>query len=286
MRFAINYLWAPWVVFIILFINSLVSYYWLQKPVSTNDEGLLFGAVLAILWVERYSIIKSVTNNQKGFVLYGSLIIALGLIVYIIGNLSPVIVLEVWAYFLLASGMVMAMAPKETWRSAVFISISGTVLVFMGKIGPEMLSSTLAVNIASASTNILNNFGIFIVSHGVKLYFGPYTAEVSHACSGMNSIFSLLALSLLYLREGVERKIWHILILVLLAIPIAIFTNMLRVIMLVLTTILMGNEFSQGIFHDFAGIIVFIIALLLLFSIDQLLIEINRAFLRGDNDKI
>lgn len=285
MKLRINYLWLPWGIYFILLINSVVGYYLSHASNSNNDDPLLFGTVAAVLWVERSSLIASVNNDKKSFVIYGSFLIILGLFIYVIGSLSPVIALEVWAYFILASGMVLAMNAKEKWRSAAFIGISGTVLVFMGRIAPEMLSSTLAVNIASASATILNYVGFYVVANGVKLYFGPYTAEVTHACSGMNSIFSLLALCLLYLREGVERKIWHILILLLLAIPIAIFTNMLRVIMLVLTTSFLGNSFSQGLFHDFAGIIVFIIALTLMFLIDQMLININNSSVKIKNGK-
>jgi exosortase/archaeosortase family protein len=51
-------------------------------------------------------------------------------------------------------------------------------------------------------------------------------------------------------------------------IPIAIGANILRVIFLVLVTYHLGDEAGQGFLHGFAGMVLFIVALLLLFTLD------------------
>ena len=108
-----------------------------------------------------------------------------------------------------------------------------------------------------------------VVANGVTLYFGQYSATVTKDCSGMNSIFSLTALSILYLREGVNRKPWHIAVMVVSIIPVAVLTNFMRVMLVVLATWYVGDWFAQSIFHETIGVVAFILALLLLTLIDR-----------------
>jgi exosortase/archaeosortase family protein len=56
-----------------------------------------------------------------------------------------------------------------------------------------------------------------------------------------------------------------------LIIPISFIANMLRVMFLALLTYHFGDEVGQGYLHGFAGIVLFIIALVLTISIDGFL---------------
>jgi len=53
--------------------------------------------------------------------------------------------------------------------------------------------------------------------------------------------------------------------------PIAFGANVLRVIFLVLVTYYLGDEAGQGFLHGFAGMVLFVAALGLLFVLDSLL---------------
>ena len=54
------------------------------------------------------------------------------------------------------------------------------------------------------------------------------------------------------------------------AIPVAMFSNFVRVLVLVLVTYYFGEAAAQGFVHDFAGLLMFAVALLTIFAIDQL----------------
>ena len=58
--------------------------------------------------------------------------------------------------------------------------------------------------------------------------------------------------------------------LVVMAIPISFISNVFRVISLVLITYYFGDEAGQGFIHEFAGILLFIIATLLTIGIDAI----------------
>ena len=53
-------------------------------------------------------------------------------------------------------------------------------------------------------------------------------------------------------------------------IPIAVFSNFVRVLILVLITYYLGESAAQGFLHDFAGLTMFAVALLTVFVIDSI----------------
>ena len=78
-----------------------------------------------------------------------------------------------------------------------------------------------------------------------------------------------------------QRKRLSLLPWLALLLPIAIAANVVRVIILVLLTYYAGNEVAQGYLHDFAGIVTFVSALLLIFLVDKLLSPVRRRLSRG-----
>lgn len=263
--------WFPWLLFAGLTVHAAARYTILDPSFGNNDSSLLFIIIALVLWIERSSIISSLQGEGTGDLLTGSAFLAAGWLLYITGRLYPVMILEIWGLFFMAAGLVATLSPRQYLKSAFFMVVAGTVIVFIGWIAPDLFSSQLALLIASASAKIINATLFPVISDGVILYFGPYSAEVTKACSGMNSIFSLTALSVLYLRQGVKREPWHIAVLVACVLPVAMLTNLFRVIVLVLATQYIGDSFSQGLFHNASGIFVFIVALAALVLIDYLL---------------
>ena len=263
--------WLPWLLFVLIALYSAVRYTLLNPSFGKSDEPLLFVIVAVVLWIERGSIMASLRGEGTGDLLFGSALLGAGWMLYITGRLYPSMTQEIWGLFLMAAGLVATLSPQKYRQSAFFIAVAGTVIVVIGFAAPNLFSSELALVIADASAKIVSATFFPVVSEGVILYFGPYSAEVTEACSGMNSIFSLIALSVLYLRKGARRKLWHIVVLVVCVLPVAMLTNLFRVIVLVLVTNYVGDSFAQGFFHSATGIFAFLVALALLALIDYLL---------------
>ena len=113
--------------------------------------------------------------------------------------------------------------------------------------------------------------GYPIARSGIVLNVGQYQLLVADACSGLNSMFSLSALGLVYLYLMRYRSFVHVGLLVACILPIAFAANIVRVMILVLVTYHFGDEAGQGFIHGFAGMILFLVALLMLFGFDSLL---------------
>ena len=103
---------------------------------------------------------------------------------------------------------------------------------------------------------------------GVMLTAGPYQLLVADACAGLNTLFTLEALGLLYLHLRGHTAWWRNAVMAVLVVPIAFVANVLRVITLVMVTLWWGDAAGQGFAHDLAGMTLFLAALILLVAAD------------------
>jgi exosortase/archaeosortase len=221
--------WLPLFLYAYTAIQTLVGYASTLKNSENTDNLLICGTLIAVLWIEKDSIISILKDNNiiNKYTFYGLILFLLSYLIIFIGREITSLIIELWGLFLLAASMITLFSSAKYIRSAIFIAISGSVIVLLGRLAPAFMSSEMAIAIARLAAIILNYFIPPVVSSGVSIYFGQYAVEVVSACSGMNSMFSLLALSVLYIRQEGERKLWHILLLVALVIPVAMITNLL-----------------------------------------------------------
>ena len=123
--------------------------------------------------------------------------------------------------------------------------------------------------ISEYSVRLLYALGYPIGGQGVTIQIGQYQLLVAQACSGLNSIVSLSAITsfYVYLQRGV-RPLYSLLLLTMI-LPVAIFANFIRVLILILLTYYAGEATAQGFLHNFAGLTMFVTALLTIFAIDS-----------------
>jgi exosortase/archaeosortase family protein len=100
---------------------------------------------------------------------------------------------------------------------------------------------------------------------------GQYQLLVADACAGLNSMFTLEALGLLYMNMMKYTSVTRNVVLSILVIPIAFVANVVRVMILVLVTYHFGDAAGQGFVHSFAGMVLFLVGLLLVLATDFLL---------------
>lgn len=133
------------------------------------------------------------------------------------------------------------------------------------------LTAPLKQLVSLAATDWLHAFGIPVARQGVTIFVAQYQLLVEDACSGMNSIVGLIAVSLLYIYL-IRGSNWvYSLVLVCFVIPIAIIANIIRIMVLILLTYFFGNEVAQGVLHFTAGMLLFATALVCVFGLDRLI---------------
>lgn len=140
------------------------------------------------------------------------------------------------------------------------------------------MTGSLKIMISHAAVAMLYQFGYPIGSAGVSIQVGQFQLLVAAACSGLNSIVALTAISLFYVYMRHQANWRYALLLTILILPVAIFTNFVRVLILILLTYHAGDAAAQGFLHNFAGLTMFMVALLTIFALDSVIEPVWRRF--------
>ncbi len=139
-----------------------------------------------------------------------------------------------------------------------------------------IVTQPLKIGISSGAVDILHALGYPVAGSGVTIQIGQYEMLVAAACAGLNSLISLTALGLFYTYIRHSSNLPYMLLLVACIFPVAVLANLVRVLLLLLITYYSGEAAGQGFFHEFAGMMMFLIALLGIFLIDELARPIER----------
>ena len=113
---------------------------------------------------------------------------------------------------------------------------------------------------------VLKGFGLDVVQRGTAVISQgahPFSVDVAAPCSGMRSIFALMALTAAYawftqrtwLRRGVLFAC---------SIPLAVLGNISRILTICLVAATSSPKFALGFYHDYSGYIVFVVAIALM----------------------
>ena len=133
----------------------------------------------------------------------------------------------------------------------------------------DQFTAPLKLLVSTMAAAIVEPMGIPLVREGVTMTVGPYQLLVEDACSGLNSLVGLIAITTFYiylLRNAGPR---YSLFLVCLIIPIAVLANVIRIVTLILLTYFFGDAVGQGFLHVTAGLFLFALSLGLMFLIDS-----------------
>jgi exosortase len=238
---------------------------------STDQGGhgpLVLATGIWLLWRELNG--KKI-ERRPGNVLIGSALILLSLTIFLVARITGILQIEgfamygalISAAYLLFGGTVI----RAIWFPLIYLAFTlpppDTVVA--------AITQPIKIRISEWAVELLYLAGYPVASSGVTIYIGQFQLLVAAACAGLNSIVTLGALCLFYVYLSHRSNLTAFLVVALAAIPVAMFSNFVRVIVLVLVTFYMGESAAQGFLHDFAGLLMFAVALLSVFAIDQLL---------------
>lgn len=281
----LNFIRHHWLLVLGAVILFAPTYYNLVTNVWTSEDqahGPLIVAVVAYLVWSLKDKLKEVTaERSSNFLGFGLLIF--GLLVYIVGRSQDVVLFDVGSQILVLSGLVLlsrgAKTLKVLWFPLFFI-------VFMIPLPGFLLDAiTLPMKIAVSwvAENILYTIGYPISRSGVVLQIGQYQLLVADACAGLHTLISLEALGLLYLNLVKHDSLARNLFLALLIVPISFTANVIRVMVLTLITYHFGDAAGQGFVHGFAGMLLFVVALILIISVDSIIQFLVRTWNKNFN---
>jgi exosortase B len=265
-------LWTEWLPILagLLALYAPVFFELTATTWQTDEHGhepIILAVVVWLIWSKRSALINSGTPAPSA----GLALLLSGLLFYVLGKTLDITIFEVSALVPILAGVVVAMrgwqCVKALWFPLAFI----VFMVPLPGVFVDALTGPLKQQVSEIAEQLLYAVGYPVGRTGVLLTIGQYQLLVADACSGLNSMFSLSALGLLYL-YGVRRKSWlHNALIIGSILPIAFAANVIRVLVLVLITYYFGDAAGQGFLHGAAGMVLVMAALLILLVLDGLI---------------
>jgi len=262
-----------WPMFALLMgVTYLPTVVVLSRTEWQSDEGsygpLILLATLFVIWVKRSRLTDASTRSACGA---GALLLALGLLSYVLGRSQNIVQLNVGSALAVLAGGVLILGG---WPSLRLMSFPILYLFFCIPLPGVLLTAmteTLKVLASSAAEQSLWSMGYPVARTGVMLMVGPYQLLVADACSGLHSLISLAALGLLYLHLVGKRGRIRQALMIAAVVPVALAANVVRIDVLAMITFRWGAEAGEGFLHEAAGLVVFAVALGLFVALDRLL---------------
>ena len=179
--------------------------------------------------------------------------------------------LEVGSQIPVFTGAILLLQGKRALLSLWFPLLFVVFMVPLPGFILDTLTGPLKIQVSWIVEDILYWFDYPIARNGAVITIGPYQLLVADACSGLNSMYSLSAMGILFMYLRGRTGLVHNGLLLASLLPVAFAANIVRVIALVLITYYMGDAAGQGFLHDLSGIVEFVVALLFIFLLDGVL---------------
>ena len=263
--------WLPVIVgLMVLYVPSL---YDLFVGIWSSDEQMHGPIVLGIsLWLmyRNWGAMEAASTGQEASA-WGWPIIAIGLLLYVLGRSQDILLCEIGSVIWILVGLALVKrgfpALKVQWFTLFFMLF----MVPLPGVVVDMVTMPMKMAVSYVAEHVLYWVGYPIGRTGVILQIGQYMLLVADACAGLHTLLTLEALGLLYLNIVLHDSLFRNTGLAILIVPISFTANVIRVLTLSLITYHFGDAAGQGFLHGFAGMVLFLTALMLIIACDSAL---------------
>lgn len=186
----------------------------------------------------------------------GVAIFCLGLLGYVVGELSTLYTVIQYSFLITLGGMILAVIG---WPAFRLIMVPLFILFFTVPLPSFLynnLSSFLQLISSKIGVEVIRLFGISVFLEGNVIDLGQFKLQVVEACSGLRYLFPLMSLGFIaaYLYKD---SFWKKAVVFLSTIPITVLMNSFRIGVIGVMVEFWGQDMAEGFLHDFEGWIVF-----------------------------
>lgn len=265
----VNYI--VWILIGILYtpvFHSLYSFRW--DKVDYTHAYFILPISLWLAWRKRAQLKKISQADNIKYSWLGLSVFSIGIVTFIFGWREDYLFVTTLSLIPVLYGLIICLYGFSMAKSLLF-----PVLYLLLMVPPPfgiLDSITLPMRHGTSVTAevILRLFDYPVTRDGLLLTIGYNDIFMGQPCSGFRSLITMFSLVLVYVylsKGSLSQK----LILTSFIVPITLLGNVVRVITLCLITFYFGEEVGQGFFHNFSGIVIFIITILGLIGAETLL---------------
>ena len=238
---------------------------------QTDDLGhgpIVLAVTLWLFWNARAGILGAPVQPAPA---WAWSVLGLGLLLYLFGRVFTVSSVEFASQLFVAAAVLLLLRGRAALAAAWFPVAYLVFMVPLPATFVDAITGPLKHWISWVVVDLLHAVGYPIARSGVTITVGQYQLLVADACSGLHSIISLGALGTLFMFVMNRSRRLHNALMLASILPVAVVSNIVRVIVLVLVTYHLGDEAGQGFIHGAAGMILMLVALVFFFALDAVL---------------
>ena len=257
-----------WAAFAAVLLPTLYANYTQSWSSEQGEQGpIVLGIAAWLLW-RRWP--EMAVAGRPGSVGVAIAVFGLSALAYVFGRIADQFAVETYGLYGLGLATTYALVGLPGMARGWFPLAFFLFVLPVPYTLTLLLTSHLRLWITEAVVATLRLCGLSIVRDGLNILVDQYLLAVQEACSGMNSLFSLSAIGLVYLHIRRSPPWWYYAVMFGPIIFFAVAGNFTRIIVLVLMTHFLGDAVAQGVLHETTGIITFAVALIGVMVLDAI----------------
>ena len=200
----------------------------------------------------------------------GLMVVAASLLVFLAGQLGAEQFLARVSLIGVLAGSVIFTLGWAHARGLAWIFCFALLMIPLPAIVFNEIALPLQLLASTVAEQSLLMLSIPVLREGNVIFLSTATLEVAEACSGIRSLVSLLTVSIVYgyiTEDRTSRRV----ILAVSTLPIAVAANAMRVAGTGLLAHFFGQAAADGFFHTFAGWLVFMSAVAMMFLLQKVM---------------
>ena len=217
-------------------------------------------------WQRRARLIAATPRPSPA----GLLIVVLSVAGLIAGTLGAELFVSRASMLGVVAGTILFMLGWAHLRILIFPIAFLLLMIPIPAIIFTQIAFPLQLQASRIGASTLAALNIPVLRQGNVIVLAHTTLEVAEACSGIRSLISLLTLGIAYV-EFTDQRLAARIAFALATIPVAVAANSLRVAGTGVAAHYFGSEAAEGFYHTFAGWLVFVVALGMLFMAQRIL---------------
>ncbi len=264
-----------WALVAIIYAPSFIKLYRVRWDLLDYTHSYFILPVsLWLIWRKRDQIREHLQDIKPGKNFLGLAALSSGILLFIFGSRFDYASLTAFSLIPVLFGLV-----HFLYGTKMVKLLSFPILYLLLLVPPPMgiidsITLPMRYGISSLAEQVLSFLNFPISRDGLLLTIGYTDIFMGQPCSGFRSLITLLSLGIIYIyisKSSLPKKF----LLTASIVPLALLGNLVRVITLCLITFYFGEEAGQGFFHNFSGIVMFIITIMGLISIESLLNKVS-----------